>query len=360
MLTKIIDKYIFAKVGKIFLFTLSILTMLVWLAFSLRFIELITTKGLSIWVFFKLTMLLILPMMFILIPLSGLFAAIIAINGLIHDREIIVLKSCGYSDSQILRPIFTFGVGISLFTLIVSAYLMPLSYKEFKDMQNFFRNKYVSLLLEDGVFNNQLSDRIIYIEERVDKQHLKGIFIYDRKNRDKAISIVAESGEVTFTSLGPKFVLYNGTYQEESKNSKKINFTAFNSYHFDLITETDDEAKREIYDYNEITLPALISLAKENANLEPGLIGQINHRLIWPFYALILSLVGASTLLKLRFSRRASLKEPLIAGAIGGAVAMLAIFVANSSFKNEHLLILPYILIFTLSFTLSWYVKSYR
>ena len=72
---KITDKYILRQLIVGFLLVLSCLTMLVWLTQSLRMIDMIVSKGVGVWIFIEMTLLVLPNFMQILMPLA-LFAVV--------------------------------------------------------------------------------------------------------------------------------------------------------------------------------------------------------------------------------------------------------------------------------------------
>ena len=168
MLIKTYTKYIIQQVNSYFFAVLFVLIAMVWLTQSLRLIDLITSKGIDLFSFLKITTMLITPLSYIIIPIALLIAVISLISKFSHDRELVVLRNAGLSNYQIAKPIIIYAAIITIFNYAVSLYLMPKSYREFKDMQEMFKNKYLYLFLEEGVFNTQINNLTVYIDQKED------------------------------------------------------------------------------------------------------------------------------------------------------------------------------------------------
>src|SRR5690606_33110333 len=139
--------------GPLLLITFT-LTGIIWLTQSLRFIDFIVNRGLGLASFVYLSSLLLPFLLSIIMPVALYSAILFVYNKLIMDSELVVLKSVGVSRFGLAKPALIIGGGVMLFSYFISLYLLPASYREFKDMQMYIRNTYASVLLQEGVFNS--------------------------------------------------------------------------------------------------------------------------------------------------------------------------------------------------------------
>ena len=78
------------------LVTFSLMAIL-WLTQSLRFVQLVTNKGLPLGLFVQMTSLLM-PRLFSLLSPIAMFAAVLFVyNRMLSDRELVVMKAAGIS-----------------------------------------------------------------------------------------------------------------------------------------------------------------------------------------------------------------------------------------------------------------------
>src|SRR5438105_7224975 len=90
-----LDRYILRQCLSVTLFVTAALSAAVWLAQSLRLIDLIVNRGLSVEVFLYLA-LLILPRFFdIVLPIGAFIAVLVMVNRLAPDSELVVMRSAG-------------------------------------------------------------------------------------------------------------------------------------------------------------------------------------------------------------------------------------------------------------------------
>ena len=76
----------------------------------------------------------------------------------------------------------------------LSAYFLPASNREFKDLQFEIRNRFVSALLQEGAFTT-ISDKLtIYIGGRNERGEVIGLLINDDRDPQQPVTIMAEQG----------------------------------------------------------------------------------------------------------------------------------------------------------------------
>ena len=101
------------------LVTFSLMSIL-WLTQSLRFVELVTNKGLPLSLFIKMTSCLMPRLFSLLSPISVFVAVQFVYNRMLSDRELVVMQSAGISPWQNARPAIYFGLAMSVFGLYVN------------------------------------------------------------------------------------------------------------------------------------------------------------------------------------------------------------------------------------------------
>lgn len=329
----IINRYILKHYLTSFFGVLVILLLIIWLTQSLRFIDLIATKSVDFSVFSSLTLNLIIPMSFVVLPLSTLAAALITANNLYQSRELTIMKSSGMSKFQLAKPVILAGTFTVIFHLLVSAYLMPNSYKNFRDIQFDLRDSMINTLFEGGVFNTQNSGITIYVREKLSDTHFRGILIYDSRKEDKPVTIIAEEAYIKLDDdSDSKFMLFNGSHQTESKNNS-LTVANFDSYTFSLQSEDNPENQIRYRHPNEMFIDELIFPNAENERDFQVKTVHGSQRLLWPFYNLILVTTVLGIFLKGEFTRR-NIWKKLLVTAIFNAALCLA-FLSSSNFAMK-------------------------
>ncbi|MBV9014398.1 MAG: LptF/LptG family permease, partial [Alphaproteobacteria bacterium] len=122
-----LDRYILRQCLSVTLFVTAALSAAVWLAQSLRLVDLIVNRGLSAEVFLYLAIL-ILPRFFdIVLPIGAFIAVLFIFNRLTAESELIVMRASGLSPLALARPVLVLA-GIGFVVLMsLSAYFLPVS-----------------------------------------------------------------------------------------------------------------------------------------------------------------------------------------------------------------------------------------
>ncbi len=98
------SRYMFRQVTNAFLLILLTLTLVVWLATALKELNLITSQGQGILLFFQMTMLSLPSLMALIAPNAMLMAALYTLDRMNSDSELIVMTACGRADLAHRRP----------------------------------------------------------------------------------------------------------------------------------------------------------------------------------------------------------------------------------------------------------------
>ena len=102
---KIISNYIFKQITSTFLYITLFFISLIWLITSLRFIEYVTSNGLSFVSFLSLTSLLLPTLIPFLTPLTLALASIFVFYRLSNDNELTIIKVSGINRFHLIRTL---------------------------------------------------------------------------------------------------------------------------------------------------------------------------------------------------------------------------------------------------------------
>lgn len=336
-------RYIVKSLAIPALLILCTLTSIIWLTQALRFTDLIVNRGLDFSTFLYLSILLVPSLVMVVLPVSLFSAVIFVYNKLIMDSELIVLKGAGLSKLSLAKPALIVAVGATLIGYTISLYLLPASYREFKDMQAFIRNNYASLLLQEGVFSSPVEGLTVYIQERQANGMLKGILVHDGRIPGKPVTMMAQQGELLQTLKGPRFDLINGNRQEINHQQGQLSLLYFDHYSLDLsmYTNTKEQRWREPQEryINELFYPG--------ADDRPAMFGKLraegHQRITWPLYNLVLTVVALAALFSGSFNRRGQWKRILVATCVATTVVIIGVALNNIVATSSNLSPLMYV-----------------
>ncbi len=340
---KKLDVYIAKQIITGFLLVSMSLLAMLWLTQSLRFVEMITDKGLPIYLFIQMTSLLM-PRVFAIISPIALFVSVMFVyNRLIIDSELVVMKSAGISSLIIARPAIYLGILISIFNVYVLNIGIPMAENKFRDLEYEVKNSFSKMMLREGSFTTFKNNMTVFIDEYLDDGTIKGIIVSDNNKSQKVIT-VADSGSVEYTELGPKILLNKGTRQSINKKNKQFSSIRFDNYTIDFGNVSAVSKKQE-----SVREKSIEELLEESNNLElteklkRSYISEAHKRILSPFFNLIFALLACLGLLIANFNRRGQGKIITTSILIMITVQTLDLSLANMAKKHDVAIILMYL-----------------
>src|SRR5499433_536707 len=103
---KRLDRYILRQCFGVMIFVTVALSAAVWLAQSLRLVDLIVNRGLSIELFLYLALLILPRFLDIVLPIGAFIAVLFVFNRLAAESELVVMRGAGLGPVALTRPIF--------------------------------------------------------------------------------------------------------------------------------------------------------------------------------------------------------------------------------------------------------------
>src|SRR6476620_5749033 len=101
----ILDRYILRQSLSIMVFVTAALSAAVWLAQSLRLVDLIVNRGLSAEVFLYLALLILPRFIDIVLPIGLFIVVLFFIDPATTESELVVMRSAGLSPLALARPV---------------------------------------------------------------------------------------------------------------------------------------------------------------------------------------------------------------------------------------------------------------
>ncbi len=340
---KIFELYIFNKIlGPFIIITLGI-TGIAWLSQSLRFIDLIVNKGLSIGTFLYITILIIPSLMWVIIPISLFISIIYSYNKITSESELIVLKTSGIDNKGLIKPAIYFAIICTILSYSIATYLLPKSYREFKDLQYFIRNNYASILLQNGIFSTPTKGLTIYIKDKDFQGNFIGLFANDERKPNKKVTVMAQEGELISTQKGPVFELRKGTHLEHSVESNQVSVLHFDKYNLQLSPFKEAINEKRWREPQERFLEELFNSNDSDEQQKRKLETEGHYRITWPIFNILLALLALTPFLSGDFSRRGSTKKIIYASVVAILFLIASIALKNIAHKSQILNIQMYV-----------------
>jgi len=325
-----LDRYIFKQMLIGFLLVTFSLISIMWLTQSLRFVEMVTNKGLPVGLFIRMTSLLMPRLFALLSPIAVFIACSFVFNRMLADRELIVIKSSGIAPTQIIKPVFIFGLLLSVFAFYINNILMPKAERAFNELEWQVKNDLSHLLFREGEFTYLDNNLTIFITSQEKDGSIAGILVNDERNPKTKVTITAEKGRVVNAGTIPRIILINGSRQEINLTDSSFSSLSFDRYSIDFGQTGAKKAKEA--EAREQDLLTLLE-ADRNPNLNPNDVSRWlvegHGRIVNPLYNLLFALLGSIGLIVGNFNRRG--QDKIIAFTI---VAMVLIQSGSLAFAN--------------------------
>lgn len=311
---KAITRYVF---GQLLTATVAItlgLTFAVWLTQSLRLIDFIVNRGLPATTFLALVGLLLPSFIGIVLPIAAFCAVLFVYHKLIMDSELVVLRAAGFSQLRLARPALILAVVTMLALYAISIYLLPASFRTFKDLQHQIRNDYATVLLQEGTFNSVTPELTVYVRKRQSDGALQGILVHDTRDEDRPVTMMAERGMLVHSPEGPRVLMIKGNRQQVDRDGQRLSLLYFDRYTVEL-TQLQEAAHTRWREPKERYLGELMGPLTRQADIErrAQLLAEAHHRLVGPLYAVTFILIALAALLSGEFNRRGEVRRVVAA-----------------------------------------------
>jgi lipopolysaccharide export system permease protein len=309
-----LTRYVLQQTLLVTLFVCAAFTVAVWLVQSLRLVDLIVNRGLSTGLFIYLALLILPRFVEVVLPIAVFVAVLFVYNKLIAESELMIMRGAGMSQWALGRPALIAGLAATIVLYGLSLYILPTANRSFKDLQFQIRNRFASVLIQEGVFNT-LSDRLmVYVTSRNAAGELVSLLIYDTRDPEKPVTIFAERGAFVDTPDGPRIFMVNGTRQQRNDADGKLSVLTFAKYTLDLsefgdTSESRDRQPDERHT-SELLFPSRHGITGESAR---ALFVELNQRLAGPLVALSMAALPILCLLPGEFNRRGQSQRILAA-----------------------------------------------
>ena len=340
----LLDRYLFRQLALALLAVTVGLAALVWLTQSLRFIELVLDRGLSLAVFFELTSLLLPSFFSVILPITTFIVMLFVHLRLAGDRELVVMRAAGLSNWQIARPALALGLLVVGLMAFLNFWLVPLSHTAFRQWQFEIRNQLVGVLVQEGVFSTLGNDLTVYARKRDADGTLRGIMVHDQREAGGAVTILAQAGRIGQGADGPRVTLYDGVRQQMEKGPSgappRLTVLSFSENSVDLARVARNEETRS-RDSRERSIAELLD-PDPAEGLRPRELrrfrAEAHQRMASPITALSFALVGLAVALTGQFRRHGGGIGVVLGIGIMVALLALGLTIGNAAARRDGLI----------------------
>jgi lipopolysaccharide export system permease protein len=328
------------------IFVSAVLTGVIWLTQSLRFIDWIVNRGLDAGSFLHLVMLLVPDFLVIILPIALFTTVLFIYTRLINDREAVVMRAVGVSPLGLAKPAIVVALLVTGLAYAMHLFVVPSANQALKALQWEIRYNVSHVLLEEGTFNEFGEGITVYVRERSGDEQLHGIMVHDRSDPASIYTLMAERGALVRGRGGSsRVILFNGSRQEVDAQNHSLSILYFERYAFELDDSRDDTVERH-RDARERRLGELLDVRNDPA-IEPRDRGRFlvaaHHRLTAPLSVLAYTLIALACLLTGGFRRGSQAPLNVVAIAVVVFLGLAALGVENIAARQPRLVPLMYV-----------------
>ncbi len=325
-----ITRYMLKQIVGVTIFVTLVLCFAIWLTQSLRLVDLIINRGLPLTMFLYLASLLLPRFLTIVLPIAVFCATLFTYNRLTTDSELVVMRAAGLSQFSIAKPGFIAAALSAVAMTFLNLYLLPASYRDFKDLQFTIRNDYSSILLQEGVFNTLGDGVTVFVRQRGADGELRGILVHDSRDPARQVTMMAERGAIVQSDKGPRVILINGNRQHVDRDKGELSLLYFDRYVVEIGGAGGPNYTRW-RDPRERFLPELLNPGDSPDDLanRKKLIAEGHNRLTTLILPFTYCAVGMVLMISAPFSRRGQTRVTITAVLLVAIIAVGQISLHN-------------------------------
>ncbi len=320
---RLIERYFFRQMlGPTFLATMA-LCLVALLGRSLSELEIIVDQRQSALLFIKVILLALPQLLNLILPVAVFVAALVALNRLHTEQEIVVAFAGGMSRWRVIRPAVNLAAIAALISLVLGIWIQPMTARMIRETAFSVKADLATTLVREGKFTNPASDLTVYAGKIDPDGLIHDLFIHQQKAKGGDTTYMASEGRVATRNGAPMLIMHRGSNQEFSPDGV-LNFLRFDDYYFDLkhFIQTDELLHYKIGDryLHELFFPDLTQDWEQKNRTK--MLAEGHSRLAGPLYnlafmAMALAAVIGSTFSRLGYARRIA--------AVGSAAVLVRI-----------------------------------
>lgn len=342
---KLINNYITKNTILPTVSIIGILSLIILITQSLKYVDLMVSHGIDGLEFLYVTALLLPSLLFIITPICLFIAIIYSLNKLNAHREINILKCVGINDFSISKPILKIAIFISILHFFISLYWMPIINHQFKDLTKNLKENYITFFLQEKVFAHPTNYLTFYIKNKLSASKFEEVFYQDNRDEKKPITLIAKKGELIKKNNKIYLNLINGNRQELNQKGELV------ILYFDtLLVQLDFDkhlGSERVSSIQETSLYDLLFPDKILDNKTKNrMFAEATHRIIWPFYNIILTMLAIAALLYGEYNRSGKIKRIFIFSCIAGLIVITNTGLINLGATYSKVIVLSYLYTF--------------
>ena len=341
---RLIDRYLLRQLLGPTLLATAALTAVALLSTSLTQLEIIVSQRQSALIFLKVTLLAMPQLINMVMPIALFVAALVALNRLHVDQEIVVCFAGGMSRWRVISPALRLAGAMAVLALSLNLWVQPAALRAMREVLFDVRTDLASTLVREGEFTAPAPGLTVYAQSVDNGGLIHNLFIHQAKDDGGATTYTADEGRVIKRGGKPVLEMHKGSTQEFSKTGV-LNFLTFDDYPFELssFVSTSELVHYKPSDryLHELLFPDL-SQDWERRNRDK-LLAEGHARLSTPLYNLTFMCFALWAIVGGGFSRMGYGPRIALIAAVAAALRIVGFVVEAASENDAWVKILQYL-----------------
>ncbi|MFZ5671078.1 MAG: LPS export ABC transporter permease LptF [Pseudomonadota bacterium] len=342
---RLIERYLFRQLLTPTLLTAAALGAVGLLSQSLGQLDIIIEQRQTAWVFLKVIVLAMPQLLNLILPIAVFVAALVALNRLHAEHELVVCYAAGMSRWRVMSPGLRLAVLATLAGLFINLWVQPAAYRAMREIYYAAKTDLAATLVREGEFTEPAPRLTVYGQTVESDGRIQNLFIHHRTEKGGATTYTAKEGRITYREGRPVLVMRNGSNQEFSSTGV-LNYLSFEEYALDLtpFLNTRGGVTYEASDryLHELFYPDL-SRTYERKNKDK-LLAEGHARLASPLYSIAFMAMAFAAVLGSSFSRLGYGRRIATAGATAAVVRIVGFAVQSACEDAPALNVLQYLI----------------
>tara|TARA_B100001146_G_C16161129_1_gene425703 strand:- start:29 stop:1399 length:1371 start_codon:yes stop_codon:yes gene_type:complete len=258
---RLLYRYFLKELVLPFIFSLLMITFILFVNFLLRAIDRFLGKGLDLITILEYLFLNLAWILALSVPMAVLLATLMTFGRLSEDNEINAMRASGIGFLTIMRAPILFGAIITLLLIYFNNFILPEMNFKARLLSGDIYRKRPDMNIEPGIFLDNLPDYSMIIGGKSKKGTMTDVRIFSKGSKETQTSIHANSGILSTLEDAFLLSLYDGEIhelgQKDYTNYRRIIFDKhiINIPAKDLLLNRRDSTNRSD---REMTVPMII------------------------------------------------------------------------------------------------------
>jgi lipopolysaccharide export system permease protein len=260
----------------------------------------------------------------IIMPIALFVAALVALNRLHTEQEIVVCFASGMSVWRVISPAMKLAAGMTILALVLNLWIAPLADRTMRDQLFRIRTDLAASMIHVGAFNQPAPGLTVYAQDTDQSGAFRNVFLLQEQKDGSDVTYIAARGKMSKQHGAPVLILRDGSSQQFTK-AGVLNFARWGEYTFPLsdFMSSDFLVRYKIADryLHELLFPDLTQ-DWERKNRK-AMLAEANGRLSSPLYNIAFMAMALAAVIGGPFSRLGYGRQIMVVSAAAVVVRLL-------------------------------------